>query len=198
MDAGVYLCWIPLGVDGRVVRVCGKVYETLSALAQRRRPCDLYHSALEIIVPPSRFVIEVTPIPSGGSGDRGVVAEGPVGDRLLGHFRLFRYEIRQWQDGVIPDLPSAVEVTRVADVAPALRILDLMPSVPTLVWGRDTLGAGDMWNSNSVTSWLLARAGVDVSGLGPPVGGRAPGWDAGLVAARRPGNQGRVPGVKAA
>ena len=198
MDAGVYLYWIPLGAGAHVVRVCGKMFETLSAGIQRRRPCDLYHSALEVVVAQDRFIIEVTPIPAGDAGDRGVVGEGPVGDRLLGRFRLFRYEIRRWPHGVIPDVSYAVDVARVADAETAERILDLVPSVPTLVWGRDELGAGDMWNSNSVTSWLLARAGVDVSQLGPPVGGRAPGWDAGLVAAHRTGDQGRVPGVRAA
>ncbi len=198
MDPGVYLYWIPLGAGAHVVRVCGKVFETLSACVQRRRPCDLYHSALEIVARQDRFIIELTPIPAGAGGDRGVVAEGPVGDRLLGHFRLFRYEVRRWPQGVIPDVSFAVEMARVADEAPALRILDLVPSVPTLVWGRDELGAGDMWNSNSVISWLLARAGIDVSALGPPAGGRAPGWDAGLVAAHRPGNYRRSRGVEAA
>jgi hypothetical protein len=55
-----------------------------------------------------------------------------------------------------------------------------------LVWGRDQIGAGDMWNSNSVISWLLARAGLDMDGIEPPDGGRAPGWAAGLAAAGRP------------
>jgi hypothetical protein len=35
--------------------------------------------------------------------------------------------------------------------------LELVPEVPTLVWGRDELRAGEMWSSNSVVSWLLAR-----------------------------------------
>lgn len=56
--------------------------------------------------------------------------------------------------------------------------------MPTLVWGRDELHAGDMWNSNSVTSWLLASAGLAAQAGEPPVNERAPGWDAGLVASR--------------
>ena len=40
----------------------------------------------------------------------------------------------------------------------ARQLLDLAPDVPTPVWGRDELGAGEMWNSNSVTAWLLPRA----------------------------------------
>jgi hypothetical protein len=86
-----------------------------------------------------------------------------------------------------PDASEAVSSpVRVAnDLARAQRVLDLVPSVPTPVWGRDKLHTGDMWNSNSLTSWLLVRAGVDTEGLRPPPGGRAPGWDAGLVVARR-------------
>jgi hypothetical protein len=198
VEPGVYLYWIPLGAGEHVVRVSGKAFEALTSVVQRRQPFDLYHSALEVIAPQGRFVIEMTPIPAGDSGDRGVVAEGPVGLRLLGRFRLFRYEIRRWPEGVIPDAPFAAGVARVADVAPGMRLLDLVPSVPTLVWGRDQLGAKDMWNSNSITSWLLAGAGVDVSEIRPPAGGRAPGWDAGLVAAHRDGNHGRLPGVEAA
>jgi hypothetical protein len=38
-----------------------------------------------------------------------------------------------------------------------------------------------MWNSNSVIAWLIARSGIDVDAIQAPVGGRAPGWNAGLV-----------------
>jgi hypothetical protein len=71
------------------------------------------------------------------------------------------------------------------DEAPAQRVLDLVPHVPTPVWGRDELKTGDMWNSNSVTAWLIARSGIDTESIHPPTAGRAPGWQAGLVAARR-------------
>jgi len=57
--------------------------------------------------------------------------------------------------------------------------------VPTPVWGRDELHAGDMWNSNSFIAWLIARSGLDATTIRPPAGGRAPGWDAGLILARR-------------
>jgi len=52
------------------------------------------------------------------------------------------------------------------------------------VWGRDELETGDMWNSNSVTAWLIARSQISTQSLEPPASGRAPGWQAGLVAAR--------------
>jgi hypothetical protein len=73
-----------------------------------------------------------------------------------------------------------------SNAADARRLLELVPDVPTLVWGRDELRAGEMWNSNSVVSWLLARGGLDTEMIRPPTGGRAPGWKAGLVAAKRP------------
>jgi len=53
------------------------------------------------------------------------------------------------------------------------------------VWGRDELDAGEMWNSNSVIAWLLARSGVETDRIRPPRGGRAPGWNAGLAVAVR-------------
>jgi hypothetical protein len=47
------------------------------------------------------------------------------------------------------------------------------------------LAAGEMWNSNSVISWLIASSGLSPESIEPPHGGRAPGWNAGLVVARR-------------
>ena len=59
-------------------------------------------------MPEGRFVIEQAPAWGEGSR-RGVVAEGAVGARALGRFRLFRYEIRRWREGIIPDIAEAVE-----------------------------------------------------------------------------------------
>lgn len=182
----VALFWIPLGAGAHVVRVSGMLFEAASALVHRRRSCDLYHSALEVTIPEGRFVIEMTPVPDLHGDRRGVVANGAVGMRWAGRLRLFRYEIRRWRGGVIADASEAIATVDVGDdVVRARRILDLVPSVPTPVWGRDELAAGEMWNSNSVTSWLLTRAGVDTAQLHLPSGGRAPGWDAGLVVGAR-------------
>jgi hypothetical protein len=184
---GVTLYWIPLGSGGHVVRWNGKAYEAIKALTERRGRRSLYHSALEVTTADARYVVEVTPVPPASAHDRGVVGEGAVGSRWLGWLRLFRYEIRRWRDGTIPDAADAgTVVVRVCDDAiTSERILDLLPSVPKPVWGRDELGTGDMWNSNSVTSWVLATAGIEIEGIGLPDRGRAPGWDAGLVVARR-------------
>jgi hypothetical protein len=60
-----------------------------------------------------------------------------------------------------------------------------MRHVPTAVWGRDELGTGEMWNSNSVISWLIATSGLDVESVRLPLGGRVSGWRAGIVMANR-------------
>ena len=78
-------------------------------------------------------------------------------------FGVFRYEIRRWPGGMIPDVAEAAGSPRrlTDDPDRARRVLDLVPWVPTPVWGRDEFGTGDMWNSNSVISWLVARSGLD-------------------------------------
>jgi hypothetical protein len=186
-DFGVDLYWLPLGAGGHFVRLNGRVFEAVAARLNRRPPCDLYHSALEVHVPGGRFVIEQTPVPDSDGGERGVVAEGAVGSRWAGRFRIFRYEVRRWRGGVIPDVDEAVDSPQrlTDDPGVAQRVLELAPLVPTAVWGRDELAAGEMWNSNSIIAWLLARSGVPTDAIRPPAGGRAPGWQAGLVVARR-------------
>jgi hypothetical protein len=183
--ASIY--WLPLGAGGRFVRLNGRVFEAVAAGLQRRDRRDLYHSALEVRAPGGRVVIEMTPVPRGDPGARGVVAGGPVGLRAAGRLRAFRYEVHRWRGGAIPDVAEAVESPRALDrdAGRAERLLALVPQVPTPVWGRDELGAGEMWNSNSIVAWLLARAGLAPEAIPPPRGGRAPGWRAGVVVARR-------------
>ena len=186
--AGIDLYWLPLGAGGWFVRLNGRIYEAIKALLDRRRRFDLYHTALEVRVPEGRFVIENSwPIPTADGTARGVLVEGPVFSRRIARFRAFRYEVRRWLDGVIPDADEAVEspLTLSTDVGVAHRLLDLVATLPSPVWGRDELGTGDMWNSNSTISWLLARSGLPTGVISPPIGGRAPGWEAGLVMARR-------------
>jgi hypothetical protein len=188
--AGVSLYWLPLGAGGHSVRLNGRLFEAVVALRERRRACDLYHAALEVQVPEGRFVGEQAPVRDRNGRGRGVVAEGAVGSRLAGRLRLFRYEIRCWRGGSIPDADEAVDSPRLLTDDPdaARRLLDLVPSVPTAVWGRDELHTGEMWNSNSIVAWLIASAGLPADSILPPAGGRAPGWRAGLtVAGRRPG-----------
>jgi hypothetical protein len=186
VSSAIDLYWLPLGAGGHIVRLNGRIFEWLAARLEHRDRCDLYHSALEVHVPEERFVIEQAPA-WGEGGERGVVAEGAVGTRAAGRLRLFRYEIRRWRDGVIPDVSEAVESPhRLSDDADrARRLLELVPHVPTPVWGRDELQTGEMWNSNSLISWLITRSDLDVESVNRPVGGRAPGWSAGIVVAKR-------------
>jgi hypothetical protein len=176
-QAAVDLYWIPLGAGGHCVRVNGRVYEAIDAARRRRARCHLYHAALVVELDGERYAIEVAPSP-----------DADQASRYLGWWRLFRYEVRCWRGGSIPDLAYAVGSLRrlTTDALMADRLVGLTGSVPTPVWGRDELAAGEMWNSNSVVSWLLARSGVDTQGIEAPAGGRAPGWNAGLVVAHRP------------
>lgn len=185
--ASIDLYWLPLGAGGHSVRLNGRVYEALAAGLARRPVRDLYHSALVVQVPEGRFVIETAPIRARDSPERGVAAEGAVGTRWAGRLQLFRYELRCWRDRVIPDVAEAVESPRQlsADAERARRLLALVPSVPMHVWGRDESRTGEMWNSNSVIAWLIARTGLDADAIQPPADGSAPGWNAGLVVARR-------------
>jgi hypothetical protein len=191
----IELYWLPLGAGGWFVRLNGRIWEAIQARRERRRPLDLYHTALVVPVPEGRFVIENSwPIPVADGTQRGVVVQGPVFSRRLARWRVFRYEVRRLLDGVIADEDEAVASPQLLsdDLLAARRLLDLVGSLPTPVWGRDKLGTGEMWNSNSVISWLLARAGLSADAIRPPAGGGAPGWAAGLVTAHREPTDERV------
>jgi hypothetical protein len=205
-QTAVDLYWLPLGAGGQSIRLNGRIFEAVVARLEKRSANALYHSALTVRVPEGEFVIEMAPIRDKNGALRGVVAEGAVGSRWARSLRIFRYENRRWRDGAIADVDEAVDSPRRLTHDPVLaqRILELVPEAPTPVWGRDELRAGEMWNSNSLISWLIARSGLGVEALRPPAGGRAPGWRAGLVVARRqdarPDSVGREPlaGTRAA
>lgn len=187
-ESGIYLYWLPLGAGGSFVKFNGRVFEFFQARAGHRPVLNLYHSALVVIVPEGRYVIEDGwPIPDADGAARGVAVEGPVFARFFGRSRLLRYEVRRWLDGVIADRDAAVDSPRRVDCDPdqPRRILDLVGTVPPLTWGRDERSTGDMWNSNSVVSYLLARCGIPAGQIDPPANGRAPGWWAGLTVASR-------------
>ena len=186
-DAGIELFWLPLGAGGHVVRWNGRVYERWVARREHRAPADLYHCGLMLSLDGVGYAVEMGPVWNVSDVDRGVVAEGPVGSRWLGRFRAFRYEMRCWPGGRIPDLAEAVAspVRTTSDPERVAAVLAVLRDIPVLTWGRDELGAGEMWNSNSAVAWALARTGHDMDAIVPPAGGRAPGWGAGLVLAGR-------------
>jgi hypothetical protein len=184
----IRLYWLPLGAGERtgIVSLSGRLYEALSARRAHRPRQALYHSALRVNLDGTEFVIEMAPVWSMTEPDRGVIVEGSVGFARLGRFRVFRYEVRCWPGGHIPDRAYAVDSPHELDSDPSRAAL-LVRSVadfPARTWGLDEQDAGEMWNSNSLTSWLLCTSGHDTDVISPPIGGRAPGWEAGLVVAR--------------
>ena len=185
VTGSVDLYWIPLGAGAHVARLSGRGYEALCAFVKQRPRHDRYHSALIVNLPEGRFVIEQAPVRDAFGAARGVVAVGPVGTRLAGRLRLFRYEVRCWKEGTIPDHDAAVSSPqRVCDDSDLAReLLRVVSQVPTPVWGRDEFGAGEMWNSNSVIAWVLTRTGIPLGRIPLLEGGRAPGFDAGVVVA---------------
>jgi len=185
---GVELLWIPLGAGSRlpVVRWSGRLYEAGQAARDRRPRQSIYHAALRVWVDDSWFAIEMAPAWGPQAREGAVAAVGPVGLAWLGRSRVFRYQVRCRERGVIPDASSAVgDPTWLSERREVSQLLiDAVAHVPTPTWGRDELRTGEMWNSNSVIAWLLIRSGADVSRVRPPQGGRAPGWQAGVAAAQ--------------
>ena len=187
--ASVELYWLPLGAGDPtpLVRWNGRIFEALVARRDHRKPQALYHSALVVRLDNDRYVIEMTPAWQSSAAGRGVVCEGAVGFASLRRIRLFRYEVRRWLGGVIKDASDAVDspLSISTDPVRTQLLLNLVPWFPAATWGRDELAAGEMWNSNSLNSWLLARSHHKVDTIAAPARGRAPGWDAGLVVAAR-------------
>ncbi len=105
--ATVDLYWIPLGAGGHCVRFNGRVSEAIEAAYQHRPRCDLYYAALVVELDGEGYTIELAPSPNADMASRGVVATSAVGSRCAGRLRVFRYEMRCWQGGSIPDLGYA-------------------------------------------------------------------------------------------
>jgi hypothetical protein len=187
--ASVELYWLPLGAGdaSHCVRWNGRIFEAIAARRHHRQACDLYHSALIVHLGRDRYTIEMAPVWGNKPPDRGVVSEGAVGLPWLGRSRFFRYEVRRWRNGMIPDIAEAVASPQrlSTDIARARQLLDLVPAFPAVTWGRDELRAGEMWNSNSLIAWLLARSSHHTDTIDMPAHGRAPGWSAGLAVAAR-------------
>ena len=146
----VDLYWLPLGAGAgnQCVRGSGRIYEALAATREHRGRTDLYHSALMVRVGGHSYAIEMAPVWAVREPHRGVVAEGPVGSPSWGRSRLFRYEIRCWRSGTIPDLLAAVDSPRrvSSDELHARRVLELTASFP--------------WPPGAATSSAPARCGT--------------------------------------
>jgi hypothetical protein len=51
--------------------------------------------------------------------------------------------------------------------------------------GSDELRTGEMWNSNSLISWLITRSDLDVDSIQRRGAAAPQGWHAGVLTARR-------------
>ena len=199
------LWWLPVGAGGHVVIHTSRWWEVWRARREHRPVRPLYHAALEVHTDATtRYVIEMAPAWGQGAEPHGVMMTGPVGLRWLGRSRLFRYEVRCWRNGTIPDksLAPAPPTLLPLTLCSAQALLARVARVPNHTWGRDVFGTNDMWNSNSVISWLLHTTGIDAAELSPPDGGAAPGWAAGITATGpvvvpggTPGSTARTSGV---
>jgi hypothetical protein len=182
----VELFWLPVAAGtSRFQQASLRAWEAFEAFRCRRPRAVLYHAALKFRFADGRILtLEVTPAFLGESPPP--LLTGPVGFRGADRARLFRYQLRCLPVDRLPDEEWAVEspVLLADDCATAGRLLDLAGSVPRHVWGRRAPGTREMWTSDSTLSWLLVRAGLDVAALGPPAGGRAPGWYAGMAIGR--------------
>lgn len=179
MDAVVRVRWAAVGAGGHVARRTSAWWERVDAAREGRAPQRLVHAVLEVEVDGAVRSVDMAPTWGRSAGTRHVVLTGPVGSRLLGWCPLFRYELR-----VVDATAPPAHVLHESDVIRLPPdVLDGLADVPALTWGRDEAGAGEMWTSNSVVSWLLERHGV--TSVEPPAGHRAPGWDAGRRVARR-------------
>lgn len=179
----VDLYWIPVaaGINSRLRTWSLACWEATSAALARRPRAALYHTALKLRPAGGEtHTLELTPVFIGEPVPP--LMTGPVGLPAAGRLRLFRYQLRCLQAEAFPDEEHAVAspIRLSTDSDAVQRVLALAAQIPPHTWGLRVRGTTEMWTSNSSISWLLVRAGLEVDALAPPVGGRAPGWKAGL------------------
>ena len=182
-DCSVDLFWLPVaaGTNSRVRNWSLACWEAVSALLDHRPRAALYHPGLKVRLETGEtYTLELTPVFVGEPAPP--LMTGPVGLPVAGRLRLFRYQLRCLRADTLPDEEYAVAspVRLSADRETARQILALGPTIPPHTWGLRARGTSEMWTSGSAISWLLMRAGIDLDGVRPPAGGRAPGWDAGI------------------
>lgn len=182
-DSSVDLYWLPVaaGTNSRVREWSLACWEGVCAFLARRPRAALYHPGLKVRLGDAEtYTLELTPVFIGEPSPP--LMTGPVGLRPLGRFRRFRYQLRRLRADALPDEEYAVAspVRLSTDPEIARQVLALGPSIPPHTWGLRAPGTSEMWTSGSAISWLLLRAGIELDGVRPPPGGRAPGWDAGI------------------
>jgi hypothetical protein len=182
-DSWVDLYWLPVGAGTRFQKTSLRLYESIAARLSHREPQTLVHAGLVGSLDGERFTLELMPALPGANADGEVT--GPVGVRLAGRVRIFRYQVCLSAKDVLPDQEWAVApALRLTEGAELVRRLRTQARrVPSYTWGRKRRGHPEMWTSDSAVSWILATAGIDAAAIRVPSGCRAPGWRAGLFEA---------------
>ena len=185
----VDLYWIPLGAGGHSVRFNGRVFEAIEAAraapaALRPLPRGARRRARTASATRSRS----RPRRTRDEASRGVVATGAVGSRYAAPAAPVSLRGPLLARRVDPGSRLGASAGPAGSRRPAVarRLLDAGRGRAHAGLGPRRAGAGEMWNSNSMIAWSLSAAGLPTAAIRAPAGGRAPGWDAGLVVARRP------------
>ena len=178
-DSFIDLYWIPVGAGKHLQSWSLALYEFLAAVCARRPRATLYHGALKIRLRGRSQTIELMTVPRRQPNPP--LMTGPLWIRGADRWRLFRYQLYSADSDRFPDEKWAVGSPKrlTTDPATVERLLESAPALPSHTWGRRAAGTTEMWTSDSATSWLLARSGIDLSQITLPEDGRAPGWKAG-------------------
>lgn len=178
--ASLELLWIPVGAGTRFQRASLVLYEAVAAAISRRPRVALVHAGIKLGLDGKLYTFELMPAPPGPNHTGEVT--GPVGVRGADRLRLFRYRACLFESEALPDEAWAIgEPLRLSDDPEVVRrVIELRRAIPAYTWGRRRRGHSEMWTSDSAVSWLLGRAGVDVSSIEVPKGTRAPGWRSGI------------------
>ena len=169
----------------------GKVFEAVAAWLDRRDRRDLYHSALEV----QRAGGTVRDRAGAGAGERRRRARRRRRGRRRQHAaarplpRSSATRSGAGATGCIPDVGEAVESPRRLSDDPdcARRLLELVPAGADARLGPRRAGRRRDVELELDSSPGSSRAAGSTSRRSRrPRGGRAPGWQAGIVIARRP------------
>ena len=177
---------MPVGAGTpRLQRASLRLWEAFEAARARRTRTVLYHSALKLHTEGRTRTLELMPAFIDSASPP--LLTGPVGAGLAGPPRPLPHQrVCTHRGGAPPRRWGGERAQGLAhDESVARAIIALAPAVPPYTWGRRVRGTSEMWTSDSVISWLLLRAGVDLAAMHIPAGGRAPGWEAGLEVASR-------------
>ncbi len=153
--ASVDLYWLPLGAGGRVVRWCGRLYESWAAWREHRDRAALFHAGLMLRLDDTAFAVEMGPVWNVTEPDRGVLLEGPSARGGSAVSGLPATRCGAGRAATFPDLARRCDPVRTTHEPGTVagRPGRAPAAAAAHTWGRDELGAGEMWNSNSAVAW---------------------------------------------